>query len=69
MVLGKKNPQLTNFTMRHLLEKFWEHNITSYHLFIDFKTTYDSIDRNKMWKALVELEIPDKIIQMYKLIT
>lgn len=26
------------FTMRHLLEKLWEHNITSYHLFIDFRT-------------------------------
>lgn len=57
------------FTMRHLLEKLWEHNITSYHLFIDFKTAYDSIDRKEMREALVELGIPDEVILMCKLVT
>lgn len=36
------------FTIRHLLEKLWGHNITSYHLFMDFKTAYDSIKR-RIW--------------------
>lgn len=67
----RKGRSTTNqlFTMRHLLEKLWEYNITSYHLFIDIKTAYDIIDREKMWKALAELGIPDEIILMCKLVT
>lgn len=49
------------------MEKLWKYNITSYHLFIDFRTAYDSIDRSKMWKALAELRISDELVQMCKL--
>lgn len=67
----RKDRSTTNqlFTIRHLLEKLWEHNITLYHLFIDFKTTYDSIDQSAMWKALKELGMPNEMVQLCKVVT
>lgn len=67
----RKGRSTTNqlFIMRYLLEKLCEHNITSYHLFIDIKTAYNIIDREEMWKALAKLGIPDEIILMCELVT
>lgn len=55
------------FTMRQTLEKLWEH-ISSYHLFIDFRTAYDSIIRREIWKVMEELGIPEELIRICKLV-
>jgi hypothetical protein len=36
------------FALRQILEKCNEFNITTHHLFIDFKTAYDTIIRNEV---------------------
>lgn len=54
------------FTLRQILEKTREHNIDTYHLFIDFKSAYDSVIRSKLYQAMNELQIPSKIIRMVK---
>lgn len=54
------------FTLRQILEKTREHNIGTYHLFIDFKSAYDSVIRSKLYQAMDELQIPPKIIRMVK---
>lgn len=56
------------FTMRCTLEKLWEYNIPSYHLFVDFRTAYDSIIRGEMWKALEELGVPEELIRVCRLV-
>ena len=54
------------FTIRQLLEKSWEFNRDVHQLFIDFRQAYDSIARDSIWKALEDIGVPKKIIQITK---
>jgi hypothetical protein len=49
------------FTLRQILEKSNEFNITTHHLFIDFKAAYDNIIRNEICVAMAELDFPTKL--------
>lgn len=64
----RKGKATTNklFTLRLTLEKLWEFNIPSYHLFIDFKTAYDSIVRKEIWTTLKKLRVPEEFVQVCK---
>jgi hypothetical protein len=42
------------FALQHFLEKSIEFNITTYHLFIDFKAAYDTITRNEIFVIMAE---------------
>jgi sorting nexin-29 len=53
-------------TLRQILEKTREHSISTYHLFIDFKAAWDSIDRDKLFEAVEEFQIPKKLINHTK---
>ena len=48
------------FNIRQILEKTREFQINTYHLFIDFQTTYDSIIRDLLIDALRQFNIPEK---------
>ena len=54
------------FTMRQLIDCFWESNKQQIHLFVDFKQAYDSVHRPSMWAILEEMGIPAKLIQLTK---
>jgi hypothetical protein len=43
-----------------------EFNITTHHLFIDFKAAYDTIIRNKVYVGLSGLNFPTKLIRLTK---
>jgi hypothetical protein len=47
--------------MRQTMEKAYEYNMILYHVFIDFKQAFDSINREKMLHALKLLGIPSKL--------
>jgi hypothetical protein len=49
-----------NFALRQILEKCNEFNITTHHLFIDFKAAYDIIIRNEVYVGMSELNFPTK---------
>jgi sorting nexin-29 len=53
------------FTVKQLLEKFWEHLIDLYQIFVDFKQIYDSTKREKLRYILQmqETGIPNKLIR------
>ncbi|GFV20529.1 transposon TX1 uncharacterized 149 kDa protein [Trichonephila clavipes] len=53
-------------TLRQILEKTKEYNIKTFHLFVDFKAAYDSINRDKMIEAMTEFKIPKKLINLMK---
>jgi hypothetical protein len=54
-------------TTDQLFEKCNEFNITTHHLFIDFKAAYDTIIRNKVYVAMSELNFPNtKLIRLTK---
>lgn len=55
------------FTLRQLMEKYYEYNKDLHILFVDFKEAYDSIDREKLWIALRNYRIPKKIVKLVKI--
>jgi hypothetical protein len=57
------------FTMRVLLEKCWEQNIETHHLFVDFKSAYDSIWKEEIWTAMHKQGFPKKLVVMCKIIS
>jgi hypothetical protein len=44
-----------------------ECGVTLYHLFVEFKSAYDTVNREQLYLEMRELEIPDKLIRMIKL--
>ena len=54
------------FTVHQILEKCSEHGKDTHHLFIDFKAAYDSTDRCSLYAAMEEINIPQKIIALFK---
>ena len=54
------------FTIRQIMEKSWEFNITIHQLFVDFKQAYDSLDRNVFFSIMEEFCIPMKLIRLTK---
>lgn len=52
------------FTIRQIIEKCWEENITTNHLFIDYKAAYDSIWKEELWKEMHGLGFPLKLVKM-----
>jgi len=56
------------FALRQIMEKTREFNRTTHHLFIDFKAAYDTIDRQKFFDAMAELNFPAKLINLSKMI-
>ena len=52
------------FVLRQALEKYWEFNKTSYHLFVDFKQAYDSVHWPSLWNILNFFHVPVKLINL-----
>lgn len=52
------------FTLRQILEKTREYNIDTYHLFIDFRSSYNNVKRTKLYQAMSDLQISPEIIRM-----
>ena len=53
--------------MRQMLEKCYEHNIEMLVLFVDFKQSFDSVDRQNTIQVLQKLRIPYKLVRLIKL--
>jgi hypothetical protein len=51
---------------RHWRKK-WEYNGTVRHLFIDFKTAYNSSRREVLYNILIEFGTPRKLVGMIKM--
>jgi hypothetical protein len=54
------------FTVHQILEIFSEYGKDTHHLFIDFKSSYDSTDRCHLYAAMEELNVPQKLIALVK---
>ena len=52
------------FTIKQIMEKYWEYGKNLYQLFIDFKQAYDSIHRPSIWRILKEFGVPEKLIRL-----
>jgi sorting nexin-29 len=54
------------FGIRQIVQKSYEMNVETLHLFIDFRAAYDSIDREGLWKIMAESSFPHKLIRLLK---
>ncbi|XP_065086846.1 uncharacterized protein LOC135708673 [Ochlerotatus camptorhynchus] len=54
------------FTIRQVLQKCREYNVPTHHLFIDFKSAYDTIDCDQLWQIMYEYRFPDKLTRLVK---
>lgn len=52
------------FTIRQILEKTKEYNISLHHPFIGFQVAYDTITREKLFAAIKEFGYPGKLMRM-----
>ena len=52
-----------------MMEKYYEHNqdLHTNMLFVDFKQTFDSIDRYKLYQAMEDMKIPYKLTTLVKM--
>lgn len=55
------------FSLRMILEKFYEFNLPLHQLYIDFKQAFDTINRNYIFDAMAEFGIPRKLIALTKM--
>jgi hypothetical protein len=63
---GKSNTDQI-YTLQQILEKTRKYNIETHHLFIDFRTAYDSINRNQLYIAMKEFNFANKLTRLVKL--
>ena len=54
------------FTVRHLVEKAFEHRVKLFCLFIDLRKAYDSVPRLALWRAMEILGIPPTLIAIVR---
>lgn len=54
------------FAIRQLLQKCRKYKVPTHHLLIDFKSPYDTIDREQLWQIMHEYGFPDKLIRLLK---
>ncbi|XP_068243922.1 uncharacterized protein [Palaemon carinicauda] len=52
------------FSLRQVIEKYWEYDKQQTHLFIDFKQAYHSIHRTSMWNIMREFGILSKLMRI-----
>lgn len=55
------------FGIRQIMEKCREFNVTTHHLFVDFKAAYDSVKRSALWSTMEQFGFPHKLIALAKL--
>lgn len=50
-----------------MLEKCYEYNVDLYHLFMDFKQAYGSVDREMLLKKMVAPDILRKMVRLTRM--
>jgi len=66
--LPKKIGDKSDFCIAKILEKMKEFRISIFILFTDLKSAYDNNDREQMCEAMNELNIPEKLIRLFRMI-
>jgi hypothetical protein len=54
------------FCIRQVIQKSYEMNEETDHLFIDFRQAYDTIDREGLWSIMAEFSFPHKLIRLLR---
>lgn len=49
------------------MEKYYEFDKDLYMVFVDYRQAYDSVNRQKLWRAMIHFGIPQKYINLVKM--
>jgi Reverse transcriptase (RNA-dependent DNA polymerase) len=52
--------------VRQIIQKSYGKNVETFHLFVDFRAAYDSVDREGLWMIMSEGGFPNKLIRLLK---
>jgi exonuclease III/ribosomal protein S28E/S33 len=52
--------------VRQIIQKSYGKNVETFHLFVDFRAAYDSVDREGLWRIMSEGGFPNKLIRLLK---
>jgi len=55
------------FTIQQIMEKYYEYDKDLFMIFVDFKQAYVSINRQQLWTALRNFEIPEKLVRLIEI--
>jgi hypothetical protein len=60
------NRSTTNqlIVIRQMMEKYYEHSMDLHMLSVDFRKAFDSVNRERLYEAMKQMEIPDKLIRL-----
>jgi hypothetical protein len=50
--------------LRQMMEKYYEHSTDLHMLFVHFRKAFDSVNRVRLYEAMKQIEIPDKLINL-----
>jgi hypothetical protein len=50
-----------------MMEKYYEHSMDLQMLFVDFRKAFDSVNRERLYEAMKQMEIPDKLIRLTRM--
>ena len=53
-------------TLRIIIEQSAEYSSDLHLVFVDFEKTFDSVDREGLWMALISRGIPNKLVSVIK---
>ena len=56
------------FILRNIIEQSVEWNSNLYVCFVDFEKAFDSVDRETLWRIMRSYGIPEKIVNMVKVL-
>ncbi|CAK1585329.1 unnamed protein product [Parnassius mnemosyne] len=52
------------FSLSQILEKPFEYNVNTHHLFVDFKAAYNNVHRSFLYQAMMEIGIPTMLVRL-----
>lgn len=55
------------FTIRKIMEKYYEFDRDLFMIFIDLKQAYDCVSRQQLWTMLRNFEIPEKLVKIIEI--
>lgn len=55
------------FSLRQIMEKYYEYDKDLFMILIDFKQSYDHMNRPQLWTTLTNFDIPEKLVKIIEM--